>query len=399
VLNGTSRSTINGSTTNLPSNRTPKIAVISPWPIADAVDPPSGVANYIAAMLLAKPLDEEVHVIAQQGCDQNLATGNVIIHTAWRPGFRAAIVIFQALRTLRPDVVHLQHEFRLFGGIVETMAVLLAIILRPPSRLVTTIHGVVPQSHLTGSLLGTKESWFIRSVARTLLTLNYRLMGAVSDEIIVLHQALQGVLRDDYGLSSKVIPLGAPESTVTSRSHRTTRIPNSVMIFGFLTAYKRPELVLELAEQNLLPDAHYTVSISMNPRIRDQRYQLRYESLRNRAIALPERVTWHDYLSDETLNDLLLRISILVLPYTQLVGATAVGSQALASGIAICHSVALEPIFGAGPTMFELTTTSLQAAIQAVSETPAVGNPALSLPSWATVLATTGDVWKKVGTQ
>lgn len=376
----------------------PTIAIVGPWPIAGGDDPPSGVANYLKSVLLAGSIDQDVHVVAQHGCTQELAANHVTVHPSWRPGMWAWFDIIRTLRGVRPDIIHLHHEFRLFGGVAATAAVLLAVVVtRPSARLVTTIHGVVPKARAIGPLFGAPDHWLVTWVARTLLALNYRLLGIVSDELVVLHVALQRVLREDYGLSSLVVPLGSPPTVASRAAVKVEREPNTVMIFGFLTVYKRPELVLELAEQNLLPGTRYIMSVGLNPRVKDRGYQLRYESLRTRAETLADRVTWHNYLPEEVLSDLLSQVSILVLPYTELVAATAVGTQALGSGVAICHSVALEPIFGSGPTMFELTPTSLRSAILAARmQAP---RPAVSLPSWGSVLQQTMHVWHARGSR
>jgi len=368
------------------------IAIVGPWPIAGGGDPPSGVANYLKSVLLAGSIDQDVHVVAQHGCTQGLAANHVTVHASWRPGKWAWFDIFRSLRSLRPEIIHLHHEFRLFGGVAATAAVLLAVVVtRPSARLVTTIHGVVPKARAVGPLFGVHDHWLVTWVARTLLAMNYRLLGIVSDELIVLHVALQRVLREDYGRPSLVVPLGSPSTMAGRAPGEVERKPNTVMIFGFLTAYKRPELVLELAEQDLLPGTRYILSVGMNPRVKDRAYEVRYESLRARAEAMPDRVTWHNYLPEEVLSVLLSQVSILVLPYTEMVAATAVGTQALGSGITICHSVALEPIFGSGPTMFELTPTSLRSAI--IAARGHAPRQVVSLPSWASVLQQTMDAW------
>lgn len=375
-----------------------KVAIVSPWPTAAGEDPPSGVANYLTDVLLSGSIPCEVHLIAQRGCRENLATDQVTVHPSWRPGLRAPIDVFRALRSLRPDIIHLHHEFRLFGSVFATGAVVAAVVMGSSSaRLITTIHGVVPKARLDGQLMGIDNYPAVTSLARYLLALNYRILGAISDQVVVLHEALQEVLENQYSVHSIVIPLGIPDKAVKPQNIALKREPNTVMIFGFLAAYKRPELILDMAEQNILPGTRYIVSVALNPRIRDKAYQQRYNVLRERAKAVRDQVTWYDYLPDDELDILLSRVSTLVLPYTDLVAASAVGTQGLGCGITVCHSVALKPIFGAGPNMFELTTSSLRSAILAANLDGKSHRP--PAPPWKFVLQQTADLWNEMITR
>ena len=372
-------------------NRMVRVAVVGPWVSEDIRQPPSGVANYIYNLLSSGTLKCDVTIIAQRGCKAGEPAPHLTVAEVWGPNRHATLSILRTLARDRPNVLHLHHEFRLFGSISGSALVYLgAALFRRRTNIVVTVHGVVSKHNVSGTLLGRKNSRTTQYIGSLAFVATYKYLGWLADDIIVLHDAFQEVMAADYGLESTVIPIGIP-STATSG---VSRDDATVMMFGFLTAYKYPELVLELAEANCIPNARYLISVARNPRDHGTAYDSRYQAIERRARALGDHAQWFPYLDEQTLAELLERATVLVLPYTSLVAATAVGAQAVGSGTAVCYSTALEPIFGSGPAMFEMNLSSLTSAvIAALSDRCTL---TLRPPNWIDTLRDTERVWQKV---
>jgi len=372
------------------------VAVIGPWPMVTGGDLQSGVADYLADLLKRSGAEIDVYVIAQRGCDTRSPAPSVHILPAWSEGPSAVVGILRCLRALRPDVVHIHHEFRLYGGAAATYFVLAGLATRRPRpAIATTVHGVVARENVSGGLMGIPNSRCMYRAAWAFLKCTYRLIARISDEIVVHHAHLQQTLLRDYGVRSNVIPLGSTSFTLPPAANRRRPDGPIVMTFGFLASYKRPELILDLAESELLPDHRFVLSVTRNPRVGGGAYDARYNSLRSRAAKLVERVEWYDYLPEDELAHHLGRASALVLPYSECVASTGVGALAFGSGVPLCHSSPLEPIFGASPRMFELDIHSLSAAIVAATDSE-VGPTDSPFTSWDEAFEMYCRIWKRL---
>ena len=366
-----------------------QIAVVGPWLSDNLSQPPSGVANYLHDLLTAGPLTANVTVVAQRGCKEGGPVPRLRVQATWAPNLLAAVRIIRTLVKERPSVLHLHHEFRLFGSIINTATVFLGVaFFRRRLRIIVTVHGVVSRREAVGSLLGQARRRTNRRLSCVAFAASYRYLAWLADDIIVLHDALREILTADYGVGSVTIPIGLS----SKQAEPEERDASTALLFGFLTSYKCPELVLDLAEANVIPNAYFIISVALNPRDHSEAYKARYKDIERRARALGARGRWHPYLDDTTLSQLLRRATVVVMPYTSLVAATAIGAQAIGSGIAICYSSALEPIFGSGRGMFEMTLPSLKAALIEAFEEHYTTK--CQLPSCIETLRLTELVWQ-----
>ena len=378
-------------------NNMTRVALVTPWPAGQDNVPESGVGNYVKNILSAGSLNDDVSVICQQGAVQGNNLLGVDIIECWRPGPGAPFAIYKKLRKLEPDVVHVQHEFRIFGGIFATAATLIAIRLAMlrRSKLIITVHGVVTRNQMTPALLGVLGRPKLRAATRLIFVVYYRLLALISHEIITLHEILQLSLLQEYAVESRVIHHGLSMMSVDEQiQNRIDAEQPKVLMFGFLSTYKLPEVVLDLAESDLLPEAHFLIGIGKNPRITGKSYNLRYQSLSQRAQSLGKRGTWLGYLGEEELEYVLTQASVLVLPYSECIGASGVASRAIAH-MPVCYSTALQPLFGPGPLMFELNAKSLSIAIQNSWSVGVGHSNSEFMKSWTMILEETTKLWRE----
>jgi hypothetical protein len=121
-----------------------RVGMLSPMPARAGQLPESGVAAYTASLVAALPDDLAVTVLAQETTNAQ-QLGNVKVLPTWTPDRRLPWQVDRTVAALALDVLHVQHEFNLYGGLLQG-GLLTAALLRIHSRgtpIVTTVHGVV----------------------------------------------------------------------------------------------------------------------------------------------------------------------------------------------------------------------------------------------------------------
>jgi glycosyltransferase involved in cell wall biosynthesis len=372
--------------------------MLSPLPTVAGRPPESGVATYTAALLRSIPSDVETIALAQKHAAPEQA-GLANVARVWTPNLLLPFQVRAALSRVKPDLLHLQHEFNLYGGLAQGMLLTLMLMwLRFRGlRTVATIHGVVAPDDVTKEFLARNGLPRSLRLARAAFRFVYRSLDASSDLLVVHHEHFRNVLVSAYGIETLkivVIPPGAPKSDRASeQSHR--RPGRQILCLGFLTGYKRPEILVEVAEEDQIPGTTFIFCVGSNPRIIDSKYRERYADLRRRVQALGPRARWNGYIPDELLDATFDQADVLVLPYTECVSTSAVAALAHASGTRICYSRPLRPLFGSGPLEFELNPTSLAGAIVSALSASA-DNSVSGFTSWTDAANSTVAAWKRV---
>lgn len=341
-----------------------KAALVSPVPARTDQLPESGVAAYAAQLVSAMSHDVDVTVLAQATATPGLL-GNARVKPTWTPNHKLPGQVRRAVSELRPDVLHVQHEFNLYGGLFQSALLTAALISmrRKGTRILTTVHGVVDPAEVTPELLQRNSLPRSARVVRAGFRLAYRALAASSDILIVHHNHFREVLIDAYGIPEKQLLTIKPGANLAGPEERREVRRGQVLTLGFLTGYKLPEVVVEVAESAALPATKFRFCVGKNPRIDDRGYAARYADLERRIKALGDRAEWSGYIPDAELDAAFASAEVLVLPYTECVSTSAVAAVAQRSRTAICYSRALRPLFGEGPLEFELNAPALTGAL------------------------------------
>lgn len=371
---------------------TPKIGMLTPVPSRG--EPLSGVAAYSASLTGATSDSLDLRLIVQRSADADAWTGRPLT-PSWTRSVALPRQVLAAARERQLDLLHVQHEFNLYGGVLQSFLLTgaLAVLRRGGTKVVTTLHGVVDPDDVDPDFLAANGLPRSVRLARAGLAGGYRTLCGASDVVIVHHEHFRQVLADRYRVPARkiaVVPLGTTSRRVVGR--RDEGAPQ-ILVLGFLTGYKRPEVVADVAEGDALPGATFRFCVGRNPANTTETYKRRYQALQDRIVALPGRASWSGYVPDSELEDAFLRAQVLVLPYTECLSASAVASFALTCGTTIVYSSALAPLFGPGPLQFDLERTSLEGAIgQALGG--AVNDDVPFLASWESVAQATEAIWR-----
>ena len=341
-----------------------KAALVSPVPARTDQLPESGVAAYTAQLVSAMSPDVDVTVLAQATATPR-SLGHASVIPTWTPDRRLPGQIRRAVSELRPDVLHVQHEFNLYGGLFQSALLTAALISmrRKGNRILTTVHGVVDPAEVTPAFLQRNSLPRSARVVRAAFSVAYRALAASSDILVVHHEHFREVLIEAYRVPEKQLLTIKPGANLAGPEQRREVRRGQVLTLGFLTGYKLPEVVVEVAESATLPGTQFRFCVGQNPRIDDRAYAARYADLERRVKALGNRAEWSGYIPDEELDEAFANAEVLVLPYTECVSTSAVAAAAQRSRTAICYSRALRPLFGAGPLEFELNAAALTGAL------------------------------------
>jgi glycosyltransferase involved in cell wall biosynthesis len=317
-----------------------RIGIITSFPEPNVVK--SAIAYYSQTIL--DPLrgrDDRFVIFADAGRDAPLGSceryaENVTVLRCWRYGYFAPFQILKAALREPVDVLHLEYDVYLYGGVVA--ALLLPLVLRllrglRGTRIVTTLHGVVSQRVVTREML--RENGFVlpySRIGRLGFYTIYGLFNWASNRIIVLEVKLAEILESEYGVPrTKLyvcpIPLmhEGPRPDVGDARRRCGIGEGAVaLFFGYASYYKGLDVLLDAlpVARERIPSLSLHIVAGRHPRLRgNPRYETFYEGLRAKAHAAGARM--HGFVPETQLADLLAAADVVVLPYTATYGASA----------------------------------------------------------------------------
>jgi glycosyltransferase involved in cell wall biosynthesis len=266
-----------------------------------------GIATFTAdlssSLAAARPSKEWLVVAMNDTGSSHIYPHNVRfeIEEGEIAGYRRA---GQFLNANAVDVVCLQHEYGIFGGVAGSHVLTLLRELRMP--VVTTLHTIL-----------TAPSDQQRHVLEQVV--------ALSERIVVMSSHGRQTMRDLHGVPDAkidVIPHGIPTRSNTSQSKERLGFANQrvVLTFGLLSPDKGLEYMIEAlpAIVERYPDAVFVVLGATHPQVRQrhgEEYRLRLTALARR-LGVAEHVHFEDrFVSDEELAQFLAAADVYVTPY------------------------------------------------------------------------------------
>ena len=227
------------------------------------------------------------------------------------------------LNTGKFDVVCLQHEFGIFGGVAGGLINTLLSRLVVP--IVTTLHTVLADPQ-------TAQRAVLANIIKT------------SDRVVVMAEKGRELLQTVYGLSAgkiEVIPHGIPDAPFAEPDAAKARLGFGskpvILTFGLLSANKGIDVMIDAMPSILerCPDAIYMVLGATHPtliRHEGERYR---EGLmaRAKALGIENHVVFHNQFVDRaTLIEYISMCDVYVTPYLQEAQMTS-GSLAYSFGM------------------------------------------------------------------
>jgi glycosyltransferase involved in cell wall biosynthesis len=261
---------------------------------------------------------------------------------------------FRILKTclrLRPNVVHVNHEYMMYGkpfyGTLMSVLLLLLKIARRPT--VLTLHSVVPHESVWNGFFRRYGSQRLAPV-KTLFFLAWtKLTLRLSSHVIVHSQASKSILSNQYGYKSRnisVIGHGIEASIAMSRSTAKEFLGfggrKVVLNFGYIHQKKGIEHIIRAMGEvsSAYPEALLVVAggphVSHAARPNEFR---EYVDKLSKAIqdthVEGNVVLKTGYIPDELLPIYFSAADVVALPYVEQFGTSGVLARAMAAGRAV----------------------------------------------------------------
>ena len=318
-----------------------KIGIVSPHSPSD-----DAIGEYCAN--LAEDLCKKINIVVFANQNHDLPRSSTIttrggsykVLRIWRSGLFYPFIIFHEIIRQKPDVVHVQHEYFLFGkgfwAIHFPILLILAKINRTP--LVVTMHHVVPLEK--ASYFENAHSKKIPKVVVKAFLIVFNRLFSFSSKIIVPSLDFKKTLSNDYGIDEKKIEI-LPHSVNSCKrieeedkenAKRQLLLQNRkiVLFFGYIRPSKGVEYAI-LALPSLIK-TYPDIVLSIVGRAQPNYYDY-FDNIRKLVEKhnLTQHVRFENYVPEETLNLFFAAADVVVFPYIETVGATPIAHLRAAS--------------------------------------------------------------------
>jgi glycosyltransferase involved in cell wall biosynthesis len=253
---------------------------------------------------------------------------NTDVIRCWLKKASYPIILFKKLYKNKKniDVVHIQHEFFLYGGSVSAaffpLLVFLAKILNP---VVITFHGVVPLSQMNKPFLKENGLSGNPSILKIGLYLIAKSSSLFANKIIVHDELFKQNLVKEYGIEDKkieVIPHGIEQ--------RSDKIPQAkakkqlgltdkkvVLYMGYITGYKGIDVLIDSFEHIIDEETVLLLAGGEHPRLKgDPKYQRYLNTLKEKAKTFSDKISFMGFVKEEDIPLVFSAADVVVFPYT-----------------------------------------------------------------------------------
>lgn len=268
---------------------------------------------------------------------------DVPVKTVWtRNSLRYVFTISCAVIRTRAKIVHIQHEYMLYGdpfysGLFPLIPLLLRLLKR---KVIITMHSVIPKSALKSDFLerygGGKSFSLFKKISTFGVT---RLIGSFANAIIVHNKLAKRELTNSYGLGQRkihVVPHGNDFRNVkldpNSAKTKLGLKGHVILYFGFVKPGKGVEYAIRSLPPIIekYPDTKLVIAGEHHPFLTPNGVEF-IETLKKIAdeLSLEDHIVFTGrFLSEEELPQYLSAADVFVLPYTErdIIGASGVVS-------------------------------------------------------------------------
>ena len=273
-----------------------RIAFVSTYPPIEC-----GIGTYTAFLVEAlKKTSSEIHVVSQYGAEGRH------VYPSYSPGEDGiAGKIFNAAVKVTPDLVHIQHEFGLYGEL-DGIAVLELIY-----RLKSTGTPVIATFHTVEEKPGFRKALIIRTMCREL------------DGIIVHGQKHVDILQTVFNAERSklfLVPHGAREMNPIADAKKKLDLEDKkvILLAGYFRPTKCFDRIVDLFPQIVkkVPDAWLVLSGKLRMLEFSTYRAMLFEKINNSAAK--DRIeVFRGQFPQKTFDTILSAADIVVLPYAE----------------------------------------------------------------------------------
>jgi glycosyltransferase involved in cell wall biosynthesis len=325
-----------------------KIGLVSSFPPTKC-----GIANYSAKLVEALNglLDSRSVFVFADATDRPLEIekSSNIVRVWRRDSSQCFLSIFGHIISKRVDIVHIQHEYLLYGGAYHGgLFPVLPLLLRLfGKKVVITMHSIMPTFFLTWPLFEKYGAGHKLVGLKRLLTIFVtRLTGIFSSKVIVHTEVARNTLIRDYGFAAEkvqVMPHGT-DLQVFKFSGRDAKRQlgldgvNVLLFFGFIHPRKGVENALRALPKILkkYPNTKFVVAGTCHGYVSSKgRAYMNYLERLSESLQLKPSVQFNKkFIPDNDLPLYFAAADIFILPYTEegIIGASGALSMVASVG-------------------------------------------------------------------
>jgi len=317
-----------------------RVAVVSTFPPSK-----EGIAEYTAKLTGALSEMEKNNIMVLANVSRFDNTPYKTVQKSWsRNSLKSLLTIPRAIIGAQPNVVHIQHEYLLYGdpyhsGLFLIILVLLGVIRK---RVIITMHSVIPRFSLHSDFFDRYGIGRRFSTTKKLGTITVtKLMGLFSKRVIVHNEVAKTELIRGYKfpkLRICVIPHGVdltdsnPTDSINRKNSNPT-ISNTIVYFGFVRPGKGIEYAIKALPQVLrrFSKTRLIIAGGYHPYLTPEgtKYIAKLKELVKELNLKGEVVFSERFIPNDELVSRFSTADIFIMPYTEsdIIGASGVLSK------------------------------------------------------------------------
>ena len=318
----------------------------------------SGVASYTKNLITNMSNNNDVIVFADSlpKGESSYNDEEVMICRCWNKGINYPFQIFRKILRYKLDIIHIQHEFYLYGGLVSAIIFPLFLFFLSFLRLpvIVTLHGVMPLSNVDQKFL--TDNWikgkpFSMKIGMLFLI---KFIVLLSSSIIVHEEKIKQMLIHDYRCKDhkiNVIPHGIEEKkSIVLKNLAKEKIgikeKRVILFFGYITGYKNVRLLIESAKYLKTSDWIIIIAGGPHPRlINNPDYKRYLLDLRETANMISkDNFMFKDFIPEEKVQLFFSAADLIVFPYNLCMHSSGPLSLAISYGTPFIISDCFYPI-------------------------------------------------------
>jgi len=311
-----------------------KIVVISTYPPRGSKHANiGGVASYTKNLVANFPKEagNEITVLCHKvdGKFEIYEEDGLRIVRCFDKNIKCFFQLFGQIKKIKPDVIHIQQELALYGGILNAYLLQWFLFCLRQYRTVITLHGVVSLKKIDTKFIKENNANMPVWITKIAFYAIYRPLCLCASVVIVHEECFKKILVEEYGVKEgkiQVIHHGIEDLKPMSKEVACKKLgvnanKNIVLFMGYLTGYKGVELLIEgfSLYAKIDPNAFLIVGAGKHPKLRnDLVYLDEYLRLQTKAKELiPEnQYKWVGFIDESDIVNYYSAADVSVYPYT-----------------------------------------------------------------------------------
>lgn len=306
-----------------------------------------GVASYTKNLITNIPYQEndEVFVLANKLDNQKeeYIEDNINVIRCFNRDTRFFFQILKEIKKINPDVIHIQQELALFGGVVTAYLLQWLLFILRRYKIIITLHGVVSLQKINKDFIKENNSKLPVWLTKIAFRIIYKPLCVWSNKIVVHENYFRDILIKEYGVQKnkiEVIYHGVEDLHTISKVDACKKIDMDAdrdicLFMGYLTGYKGIDSLIEgfaqYAHKN--KNAFLIIGAGKHPKLKnDEKYLQEYERLQNKAKKLisNNQYKWVGFIDEEGIMVYYSVSDLSIYPYT--ISMSSSGPMAIAIG-------------------------------------------------------------------